>query len=203
MKKILLLIGMLASGLAQGKPVNQYTNASGVNDTDELYVYELASPHDFYLTPLQLKNYVLTTVPGANITNGSITSAKLSFSLATVATSGSYLDLTNTPTIPAAQVNSDWKSISGVSQISNRPYTGTKSIPVDGSTSNISVTGLGLGFTPSYVFVTIRKSDANGLNIFATVRSNSITADGFTADLSSFIPTGDSDSYQLDYMIVP
>ena len=41
--------------------------------------------------------------------------------LATVATSGSYNDLSNKPTIPAAQVNSDWNSSSGVSQILNKP----------------------------------------------------------------------------------
>ena len=41
--------------------------------------------------------------------------------LATVATSGSYNDLLNTPTIPAAQVNSDWDAVSGVAQILNKP----------------------------------------------------------------------------------
>ena len=41
--------------------------------------------------------------------------------LATVATSGSYTDLSNKPTIPAAQVNSDWNASSGVSQILNKP----------------------------------------------------------------------------------
>lgn len=41
--------------------------------------------------------------------------------LATVATSGNYNDLTNKPTIPAAQVNSDWNAISGVAQILNKP----------------------------------------------------------------------------------
>lgn len=35
--------------------------------------------------------------------------------------SGSYNDLTNKPTIPAAQVNSDWASVTGVSQILNKP----------------------------------------------------------------------------------
>jgi hypothetical protein len=44
---------------------------------------------------------------------------------ATVATSGSYTDLSNKPTIPAAQVNSDWNSISGVSEISNKPTLAT------------------------------------------------------------------------------
>lgn len=41
--------------------------------------------------------------------------------LATVATTGSYDDLSDKPTIPAAQVNSDWNSVSGVSQILNKP----------------------------------------------------------------------------------
>ena len=44
-----------------------------------------------------------------------------SSSLATVATSGSYNDLLNKPTIPAAQVNSDWNASSGVAQILNKP----------------------------------------------------------------------------------
>lgn len=42
-------------------------------------------------------------------------------SFATVATSGSYNDLSNKPTIPSAQVNSDWSASSGVSQILNKP----------------------------------------------------------------------------------
>lgn len=44
-----------------------------------------------------------------------------SANLATVATTGLYDDLVNKPTIPAAQVNSDWNSNSGVSQILNKP----------------------------------------------------------------------------------
>ena len=42
-------------------------------------------------------------------------------SLATVATSGSYADLTSKPSIPPAQVNSDWSAVSGVAQILNKP----------------------------------------------------------------------------------
>ena len=41
--------------------------------------------------------------------------------LATVATSGSYTDLSNRPSIPAAQVNSDWNATSGVAEILNKP----------------------------------------------------------------------------------
>ncbi len=39
----------------------------------------------------------------------------------TVATSGNYNDLSNKPTIPAAQVNSDWNSTGGLNQILNKP----------------------------------------------------------------------------------
>jgi hypothetical protein len=53
--------------------------------------------------------------PSTNIPASSITG------LATVATSGSYNDLLNKPTIPNAQVNSDWSSITGISQILNKP----------------------------------------------------------------------------------
>lgn len=41
--------------------------------------------------------------------------------LASVATSGSYNDLSNKPTIPAAQVNADWDAASGVAAILNKP----------------------------------------------------------------------------------
>lgn len=45
--------------------------------------------------------------------------------LATVATSGAYSDLTGKPTIPAAQVNVDWNSLSGITQILNKPALAT------------------------------------------------------------------------------
>ena len=45
--------------------------------------------------------------------------------LATVATTGNYNDLSNLPTIPAAQVNSDWNAVSGVAEILNKPFIPT------------------------------------------------------------------------------
>lgn len=45
--------------------------------------------------------------------------------LATIATTGDYTDLLNKPTIPAAQVNSDWNANSGVAQILNKPTLAT------------------------------------------------------------------------------
>lgn len=45
--------------------------------------------------------------------------------LATVATTGSYNDLSNKPSIPSAQVNSDWNASSGVAEILNKPNLAT------------------------------------------------------------------------------
>ena len=56
-------------------------------------------------------------------TNGSTAASWTS--LATAATTGSYTDLINKPTIPAAQINSDWTSVSGLSQILNKPTFAT------------------------------------------------------------------------------
>lgn len=56
--------------------------------------------------------------------------------LATVATSGSYNDLSNKPTIPAAQVNSDWNATSGKAQILNKPTLAT--VATSGSYTDLS-----------------------------------------------------------------
>lgn len=45
--------------------------------------------------------------------------------LATVATTGSYNDLLNKPSIPAEQVNSDWNATSGKAKILNKPNLAT------------------------------------------------------------------------------
>lgn len=65
--------------------------------------------------------------------------------LATVATSGSYNDLSDQPTIPAAQVNSDWNSSSGVSEILNKPTLGTsasKDVGVANGVAGLDANGL-------------------------------------------------------------
>lgn len=56
--------------------------------------------------------------------------------LATVATSGSYNDLSNKPSIPAAQVNSDWNASSGVAEILNKPTLAT--VATSGSYNDLS-----------------------------------------------------------------
>jgi hypothetical protein len=63
---------------------------------------------------------------------------------------------------------------------------------------SVTVTGLGLASAPAQVLVTMRKV-TGGLNLFATVRGDSITTGGFTADLSGVT---DAASYQLDWLVI-
>ncbi len=64
---------------------------------------------------------------------------------------------------------------------------------------SVTVTALGLGTAPSQVLLTVRKR-TGGLNLFATLRSDSLTGAGFTADLSG---ATDEATYQLDYLVIP
>lgn len=50
--------------------------------------------------------------------------------------SGNYNDLTNKPTIPAAQVNSDWNATTGVARILNKPTLAT--VATSGAYSDLS-----------------------------------------------------------------
>jgi hypothetical protein len=75
--------------------------------------------------------------------------------------------------------------------------SGTKAIASGADT--VTVSGLGLAAVPGQVLVTMRKV-SGGLNLFATVRSDSITTDGFTVDLSG---ATDTTTYQLDYLAIP
>ena len=64
--------------------------------------------------------------------------------------------------------------------------------------SSLEVTGLELAFTPARVLVSVRKP-AGGDNLFATIRDESISPDGFTVDLSAPAPAA---GYKLDYLLI-
>lgn len=102
-------------------------------------------------------------------------------SLATVATSGSYNDLTNKPTIPAAQVNSDWNANSGVAQILNKP-----------SLATVATSG-------SYNDLTNKPTIPTVNNATLTIQKNGSSVGTFTANASSnvtaniTVPTKTSD----------
>jgi len=75
-------------------------------------------------------------------------------------------------------------------------YRGTQAIAA--GVDSVAVTGLGLPSVPGQVLVTVRKL-TGGLNLFATVRDDSITTGGFTIDLSA---ATDAATYKLDYLVV-
>lgn len=97
-------------------------------------------------------------------------------SLAGVATSGSYNDLKDKPTIPAEQVNADWNATSGKAQILNKP-----TIPSAVTESTVS----GWGFTKNTGTVTgvkinnSTKSPSSGTvdigNVVTSVKINGST----------------------------
>lgn len=91
--------------------------------------------------------------------------------LATVATTGSYSDLTNKPTIPAAQVNSDWNANSGVEQILNKPTIPT----VNNATLTLTQNGTTAGtFTAnSATDTTIDLSSSNTTTFYCSNLGNS------------------------------
>ena len=70
-----------------------------------------------YYGPSQVSNGDVLAISGAGTPNYKWTKTHLG----AAAYTNDYGDLDNKPTIPAAQVNSDWNSSSGVSQILNKP----------------------------------------------------------------------------------
>lgn len=64
------------------------------------------------------------------------TQARSNIGAGTSSFSGSYNDLSDKPSIPAAQVNSDWNSTTGVSKILNKPTSYTPSSHTHGNINN-------------------------------------------------------------------
>lgn len=105
-------------------------------------------------------------------------------SLATVATSGSYNDLNNKPTIPAAQVNSDWNSNSGVSEILNKP-----DLSIYAQSSNLASVATSGDYTDLINQPTIpaNTSDLNNDSGFITTETDPV----FSASAASGISSSD------------
>lgn len=88
-----------------GNLVIDFNTDSGITDIS-IPLTDIFDPSNYYT-----KSEVDTALAGKASTS----------SLSTVATTGSYNDLSNKPTIPAAQVNADWNANSGVAKILNKP----------------------------------------------------------------------------------
>lgn len=75
---------------------------------------------------------VTTTAPSENAVFDALALKANDADLALVATTGDYNDLDNLPSIPSAQVNSDWNATTGVAEILNKPTIPT-SLPPSGT----------------------------------------------------------------------
>lgn len=158
------------SGYATETWVGQQGYITGITSTD-------------VTTALGFTPYSATN-PAGYITSSALTPYALSANLATVATSGSYNDLSNKPTIPAAQVNSDWNATSGVAQILNKP-----SIPTD--TSDLTN---GAGFitdiTSSDVTTALGYTPYNSSNPSGYITSAALTPYALSANLATVATSG-------------
>jgi hypothetical protein len=102
-------------------------NVDSVNGKEGRVILELGDMDDANFTGLDNNH-----VPIYDATDQEWQNAEL----ASVALSGSYNDLSNKPTIPAAQVNSDWNAASGVAQILNKPTIPAAQIQSDWNQSD-------------------------------------------------------------------
>lgn len=139
--------------ITQSSGGNMEEYSSGTQNWAVAYDYSDIRPVDTALSSTS------TNPVQNNVINTALNAKANTSSLATVATSGNYNDLTNKPTIPAAQVNSDWNSTSGVSEILNKP-----------TLSNVATTGDydDLTNTPSEVYYATSSTGANDNNKVAT-----------------------------------
>lgn len=137
MKRLILAALMLLSGLSYGAARDVAVEQR--NDTNNGWITRLmASPpssgvliyNTSTLLPqwatvsggLSLSGSTLVGVEQADWNSVSGTSKILNRpTLAPVAISGDYGDLSGKPSIPAVQVNADWSAVSGVAQILNKP----------------------------------------------------------------------------------
>ena len=151
------------------------TDGSAIIDSTTPYVQDLPTTDDGKIYIFLGMAYSATNIelvidhPVYYYKDGSIRLWTNAQALATVATSGSYNDLTDKPTIPAAQVNSDWNAVSGVEQILNKPSLAT--VATSGNYSDLSG-------TPTIPTV----NDAT-----LTIQKNGSTVETFTANASSSV----------------
>lgn len=109
--------------------------------------------------------------------------------LAAVATSGSYNDLTNKPTIPAAQVQADWNATTGVAAIKNKPTIPTKVSQLTNDSGFATTTAVNAKVSTAQGDTNKNKAvitDASG-NITTGTVSSAMIADGtiVNADIAS------------------
>ena len=102
--------------------------------------------------------------------------------------SGSYTDLTNKPTIPAAQVKADWNATTGLAEILNKPnIPGSYSLPVATTTvlGGVKIDGTSITISNGVISSsggTPATQDLQDVTDEGKTTTNDITAAGFTSN---------------------
>lgn len=188
----------------------QYTwAASSTTETDEVEVWDMYI-YDWAVRLLQINHGKtvsfanLSWQPSDNANLATALNAKANVAdLATVATSGSYNDLTNKPTIPAAQVNSDWNANSGVAQILNKPTIPTKTSQLnndswfitsayhDSSKQDVLSAGTGISITSNTVSNTwVTSFNGSTWAVTYTAPVTSVNWNTWAVTVDEFTPWG-------------
>lgn len=185
-----------------------------VGQPSEFYVYDYgvtnnssATPHPIFTGDIGARSYfdslasaALISAANSAVSAGYYTTSTIDdvaapvyadfSSLATVASTGSYTDLANKPSITAAQVNSDWSASSGIAQISNKPSLAT--VATSGSYSDLS----GKPTIPTVLAYDGTTQRLNAFPVFFTGTTNgsgqiiaNLTVDG-TSGGAALFPTG-------------
>lgn len=105
--------------------------------------------------------------------------------LAAVALSGAYGDLTGRPTIPAAQVSSDWNSIVSPTQILNKPTIPTVSIGSPNTRSLALATAYQATASTKPAIVTVNLTSAAALSLTAGATNTADIVIGATNAVAS------------------
>lgn len=131
MKRILALLAFLPMwtfGAAYDVGIDQRPAANNV--WEKRLLVSPSSIGVMAYNPVTLLPVWLTLGPGVQVNSGVLDSVAATWAtlsgkptFAPVATSGAYGDLTGAPTIPAAQVPSDWSASTGVSAVLHKPTT--------------------------------------------------------------------------------
>ena len=190
----------------------QYTGtASTTVETDELEVWDLYI-YDWTVWLLQINHGKtvsfanLAGQPSDNTALANALNAKAdTSSLATVATTGDYGDLLNKPTIPAAQVQSDWSqsNSSAVDYIKNKPTIPTNTSQLnndswfitssyhDSSKQDTLSAGTGISITSNTVANTwVTSFNWSTWAVTYTAPVTSVNSNTWAVTVSEFTPWG-------------
>ena len=147
------------------------------------YIQSLA----FNTSGAQLQNYVLPSKPAGNYILATTSDTAPQVNSDWNSTSG-VSEILNKPTIPAAQVNSDWNAMSGVAEILNKP-----------TITNGTVTSIGLTMPSAFTVTNSPITSSGDIAVTgAGLVSQYVRGDGTLANFPASTGGGASVSYYLN-----